>query len=537
MLKKSIWVLFLMLIYCLLAISDLYADQDYSDYEVIIIGAGAGGLSAGATLSQAGVKTLVLEQHNKPGGYMTAFERGDFRFEVSLHMMDGLDPGGETWHLFKKLGILHKVKPIKLDPLYRTIYPELTIDIPGNKTAYLDIFKEGFPEDADGARRLFKAWKKIDGEIIKLWRIQEKPFLYQMLQAPIFPFLYPNIARNFYKTTEEMTDSYVSDPGAKALILQMAGFLGTPPASAGALAYGVMWNRFYSYGAYHFVGGSQAVSNALADVIKENEGEVRLNTRVEKILLKNKKAVGVRTQSGEEIFADYIISNADARQTYLELVGEENLKPRYIKYIDGLEHGKSSIQVYLGLDQDLKKTHLAEVTELFYNDNSIYDFNGKWEDISPQQGVGGMGIAIYSNIDPTCAPTGKSVVVLIGLASYDWENRWRIDEGEEAYKKLKNAVADGMIDSAEKIIPGLRESIEEIEIATPLTMERYTSNYKGTWIGWALTPGQLGPRRMKRKGPIDHLYLAGAWTGPSGGQSTCLMSGHWTAKKIIKKLH
>ena len=93
-----------------------------------------------------------------------------------------------------------------------------------------------------------------------------------------------------------------------------------------------------------------------------------------------------------------------------------------------------------------------------------------------------------------------------------------------------------MIRVAEGMIPGLRGAIEEIEIASPLTNERYTSNYKGSIIGWAPTREQSMLKRMKQKGPIHNLYLAGAWTFPCGGQSACLMSGNLAAREILKRI-
>lgn len=120
--------------------------------------------------------------------------------------------------------------------------------------------------------------------------------------------------------------------------------------------------------------------------------------------------------------------------------------------------------------------------------------------------------------------------------AYDWQDRWRIGEGVEAYHKLKREVADRMIKVAETMVPGLRASNEEMEIGTPLTMERCTYNYKGSIIGWAPTPEQSMLNRMKQESPIDNLFLAGAWTFPGGGQLACLMSGNAAAKTILKRL-
>ena len=144
-------------------------------WEVVIIGAGAGGLGAGATLSQAGVKPLILEQHDKPGGYMTTFDRGDYRFEVSLHMMDGLDQGGLTRDLFQRLGILDRVKIVKFDPLYRSVHPDLTIDVPADLDAYLEILKKSFPHEAQGITNLFQDFMGMGDDIAGLNFIEFPP--------------------------------------------------------------------------------------------------------------------------------------------------------------------------------------------------------------------------------------------------------------------------------------------------------------------------------------------------------------------------
>ena len=297
-----------------------------------------------------------------------------------------------------------------------------------------------------------------------------------------------------------------------------------------------MWGSYHNQGAYHFEGGSQAVSNALAQVIQENGGEVRLNTLVEEILIEDGKAVGVRIENGREIHADYVVSNANGYDTYIKLVGEENLKSKYVDYIKDLEPGTSITQVYLGLDLDLEKIGLGEIGEIFYSPTNA-DAEKSWKNMMAMDiEESRIALALYSNTDPTCAPPGKSVIVLTFLTPYDWENRWRIDEGKGAYNALKEEVGNRMINVAEGVIPGLRDSIEVMEVGTPLTMERYTLNYKGAFMGWAPTPEQSMLKRMKQKSPIDHLYLAGAWTFPMGGQSACLGSGQAAAQMILDKI-
>ena len=504
-------------------------------WPVVIIGAGAGGLGAGATLTQAGVKTLILEQQDKPGGYMTGFNRGDYRFEVSLHMMDGLDEGGMTRELFKKLDILDRVKLIKVDPLYRAIFPDLTIDVPADINAYQKMLVERFPQEAKGITELFQALSEIGQDIVDLSKFKEKPLFWQILSAPGIPFRNWGFVRNYYTNLDEFMARYIKDPKVNAVILELASFMGVPPSKTPAVLVAAVFNTYYRKGGYQFEGGSQAVSNALAQVIKEKGGEVRLNTRVEKILIKNGRAVGVKTKAGDEIYADYVISNADGYNTYLTLVGEENLKPKFVKYVKSLEPGVATVVVFMGLNLDLKKAGLGGVSEIFYNPSyAVEDLWKNFENMDIENTL--FTISLYSNVDPTSAPPGKSVVSISTGAPYGWENKWRINQGYASYKALKEEVGQRIIKVGEKMIPGLSGAIEEIEIGTPLTNERYTSNYMGSIVGWAYTQDQSLLNRMKQKSPIPGLYLAGAWTFPGGGQSACLLSGYLTAKMILSEI-
>ena len=533
--KKTAWPILMVSLLVLFSCGQK-AESGKGEWEVVVIGAGAGGLGAGATLANAGVKTMVLEQHDKPGGYMTAFERGGYRFEVSLHMMDGLDDGGATRQFFEQWGILDKVKPIKLDSLYRTIYPDFSFDVPSDLAAYEQKLKAQFPDRVDEVSGLMGEIKGIAEDMMGLMLIEKDFFLLRWAKLMIFPALYWDFLKNRNATLGEIADRHTDDPRIKALILQLHTFLGLPPSRASGAYFTAMWGSYHYNGAYHFEGGSQAVSDALTEVIRGKGGKVRLNTKVEKIIIRDGKAVGVRVEGGEEIFADYVISNASAYQTYLELVGEEHLKPKFVEYVKGLEPGISITQVYIGSNLDLGQIGLGDVGEIFYSPN--YDYEDHWKQIN-EMNLEKMPVAaaLYSNTDPTCAPPGKSVIVLTIMSPYNWENRWRIDQGYEAYTALKEEVAEKMIAIAEReFIPGLKDSIEEIEIGTPLTMERYTLNYQGAFMGWAPSPEQSMLKRMKQKSPIKNLYLAGSWTFPGGGQSASMISGDMTAKKILKKV-
>jgi len=504
------------------------------EYDAVIVGAGGGGLSAAARLSQAGKKVLVIEQHDKVGGYMTAFERDDYRFEVSLHAFDGLDPGAPNHSIFEKLDILDKVKPIRLDPMYRAYYPDFTLEVPADLGDYLKLLKEKFPHESDNIDKFNKTLTNIDksykavypfmvgeygkgalGLITNFWRFL--PFL-KYMDASI----------------QDLMDDHFEDQKLQAVICQLTGFLGASLDRISGLVFATMWNNYHRDGYYYFEGGSQSVSDALAEVIEENGGKILLDTRVSKIIIKDGMAQGVQTKDGQVYTSRYVVSNADARQTFFKLIGSEHLPEDYLAALKKMEPGITVFMVYLGLDHDYSKLFPKNVHEVIlsvgYDTTESYSYmiNGEFEKMP-------YAITIYSNVDPTAAPEGKTVLSITILSDYDFKNGWYEDVSYEKYDALKTEVAEAAIKRAEILMPGLSDHIEVMEVGSPRTMEHYTSNYRGSIVGWDFPPEQSMMNRLPQETPIDNLYLSGAWTFPGGGQSAVIMSGLLAADKIIKR--
>ena len=505
------------------------------DYDVTIIGAGAGGLSAGATLARGGKRVAVFEQHDKVGGYMTAFSREPYNFEVSLHAIDGVREGTVFYDILEELDLLSRVTFIPLDPLYRCVFPDQTLDVPANRLAFLGLLSARFPHEREGIEKFFRTARKAGDEVTALSRLEERNPLVRYASYLVFPLKFPTLLKYRKATLEEILDDHVEDERLRAVLAQLSGYLGLPPSRVSGLYYLIMWNSYHQNGGYYIKGSSQALSNAMADVIRENGGDVFLSTRIDKILMERGRAAGVRTQQGKDYRSRFVISNASALQTYLKLVGEENLAPSFVKRLKEMEISCSLFCVYLGLDLDLTLTPLAHQHEIFLN--SGYDAEQAYRD-----GEAGnldrpfLALGLYSNLDPWFAPAGKSVISLTTLMPYDYRDNWRRDTDYSEYVRIKEAVAYRLIEEAERILPGIRDSIEEMEIGTPRTMEEYTLNDRGAVYGFALTTDQSHIYRLKQKGPVKNLYLAGAWTFPGNGQSACMMSGYATAQMILDRL-
>lgn len=508
----------------------LGASPEGGSYDVVVIGAGGGGVSAAARLALGGMKVLVIEQHNKVGGYMSSFERGPYRFEVSLHAMDGM--GVE---IFDELGIDNKVKLVKLDPAYRSVYPDFHFDVPADPEAYRKKLEEKFPHETEGIDELFCDLELINSSMECLVNLRDKVniggTLWRILKKP---WMFWPIIKYWNASCSEMLDDYIHDEKLIALFTQLMAYTGVGSDRVSGMLFAMMWTSYHYSGFYYFEEGSQAVTKALAEVVEENGGEILLSTLVTKIVIKDGKAVAVRTEDGKEFKCRYVVSNANAPATFFELIGREHLPGDYVKRLESMTIGLSAFAVYLGVDHDYRGSFPEGIHSYFVN--SGYDqaeaFSYFYEGI-PEKAM--FGLINYTMVDPTNALEGKNVIAIISIMPYDYKGDWYESVSYEKYHALKEEVAMKFVERAEKFLPGLSSHIEVMEVGSPRTMEHYTLNPRGTIFGWEYTQEQNMLKRLPQETPIKNIYLAGAWTFPGGGQSAVLMSGAEAAKKILDR--
>jgi all-trans-retinol 13,14-reductase len=499
-------------------------------YDVIIIGSGIGGLTCGAFLAKHGKKVLIVEQHRKPGGAVTSFTRNGFTFDVPS-VVGSMSPGIGYGRILSELGIFDKLEFIRLEKLYHLVYPDLAVDCYADADRYHAELESLFPSERRGLERYFTLLAKLMQEM------RDSYYAPGPLQILQYPFRFPHIKRYAGIRFQDFLDRMFSDVRLKSVLSGGWEYLGLPPGRLSALYMLVMYQSYFAEGTYAPRGGYQKMAEAFAAAFRGFGGELRLSSPVRRIAIVSGRAAGVVLDDGEEIFGNVVVSNADVKRTFLELVGKERLPVPLLGRVAGMEMSGSGLTVHLGV-----RTQVPEK----FNCGTVF-VNPSWKAVTSQwdayvndeiaAGPGNRPFAfeVRSLADPSHAPAGCHAVRIMSLPlSSRYAGDWvRDDPG--AYRDLKKRLQDDLVAAAEQVLPGLSESIIVSDVSTPRTYERYLWSTGGAWYDAACTPEQVGLRRMPSRTMIPGLYLTGAKTFPGPGIVAAIESGVCTADILLDK--
>ncbi|MHA2218566.1 MAG: phytoene desaturase family protein [Candidatus Hodarchaeales archaeon] len=464
--------------------------------DVVIIGAGIGGLVCGCYLANAGLRVLIIEKNTQPGGYCASFMRGRFKFDACVHSFGSCAPHELLGEIIRELKL--NVKMIRANPSDIVITTDYKIEISNKMGETINQLCGFFPKE-----------KKI----INFFSLFEKPGLQ----------LYYYLRK---KTFKNLLDEYFKDLRIKAILSIFLANCGISPSKASAFSTMLFLKSFVFNGGYYPVGGMQKFTNSLVNSFLNAGGKIIYKQEVKKINTVNKVVKNVVLNNGEKIFSRIIASNTDSRCTFLQLIGEKKVNSQFILQITKLLPSSSAFIVYLGLKNIGQK--------IFKNSLGIWkmpdDYNiEKTLDLPLRNMISKDNFIFCSappNLNYSIDRNEKQTIRLIVNAPFKEKEYW---------DRNKNIYSEELINRANSLFPNMKEHIIYKESATPQTLYSYTHNFRGAMCGLLNIESQNENSLMKNFG-IKNLYLVGHWLPERyghGGIAMVAYSGKKVANKIL----
>lgn len=498
-------------------------------FDVIVVGAGNGGLAAAANTAKAGLKTLLLEKHNLPGGCATSFRRGRFEFEPSLHELCSVgttEKPNSVYKVFDDLGA-------KIDwqyekgHLFRAIVKgENGYDV--RLKAGLDDFCQSVDDAVPGCKDNVRAYMdlkpKINAAIDYIYEMKGKPNGMTML------FKHTDFMRTAGHSVEEVMTALGIPKKAQDLINTYWGYLGVPTDELNAMHF---LNMLYDYvvdGAAMPHHRSHELSLALVDVIQKNGGQVWYNSEVTQLLYTEDGRVEGVVANGEKLYAKEVISNVIPHNMF-HMSDTSKIPEQNLKLANAREFGISVATVYLGLDCTAEELGMTDYTIFIMGDSDPRtQYNNRLED-------GLYIVNCLNNVVPDSSPAGTCTLFFtIPVFGHDVPK----DLKPEDYKKYKNDLAKKYIEDAEKVLGiSIMPHIEEISVATPVTFARYLGTPEGTIYGYKLSGWDNLMARIageKTDYAIPGLSFCGGHYTRGDGYSCAYIMGDTIGKRVAKNL-
>jgi phytoene dehydrogenase-like protein len=537
-------------------------------YDAIVIGSGLAGLTAGALFAKQGKRVLVLERHDKFGGAATVYHRKKIGIEVGLHEMDGMDEEDPKFQTWTELGLWDRVETIRLPEFYgvKTRSDGPVFCLPEGLAAAEAALCTQFPEQQKALRHYFqesvrvrRGFSALSGTRMSLawWLLSFPRFLYGLIRA---------------NTTDVATyfdDLFGDNEALKKILAANLSYYSDNPERMPKSMFLMTQGSFYVGGSHYIKGGSQALSDALIDIIVEAGGEARTLRCVTQIVTEGKRAIGVEHVKAQSIvkqqlarhrsfeeghLADFNHQLAhkadDVRKAFAPVIfgnaappvlkallpaplADEFYQPHRDKPVS-----QSCFTLYLGLNKNPQTFGLTYYSTFIFSAgqktfrDSKHDCRMFAREPAAYCGqLPGYVITDYNRIDSGLNEAERYFICVAGLDHIDnWQHL-----SEQAYYQRKALWQQALIDDVDQHYPGIKDAIIYQDFGTARTVRDYLNTPGGAIIGYELTTpypfkGKLRDSTPSCSTAVKGLYLASAFA-MAGGFSGAMTSGSFAAKQ------
>ena len=494
---------------------------------IIIIGAGLSGLSAGCYAQNNGFKSQIFEHHTVPGGVAAAWKRQGYLIDGGIHFIMGHKPGTSLFQIFSDLGVSDPSLYVDMEAYGRFIHQATGMDlVVGSDLVTLATqLKNLAPQDSTVIDKIIRGARSLQGHDLSTIGMSQPPELNSLVSQLKGLWQMRSLMKYFGKDYSRKISDFVSDlktPWLKDFFCSL--FLPESPVWFIMMVLALVADKqcaFLARSCLDFVLAMEKHYKALG-------GEVIYQSTVDKVLVENDCATGIRLANGREYQADFVISTGDSYNTIFNLLEGRYVNDKILKRHDNWPLSRPFLIASYG------------VVRKFPHDNPFSTIVLDQPISIGDEKINTLFIRIL-NYSSRFAPAGKTVFQVEIETSFDYwfnlQSRDRI-----AYEKEKKRVADEFLTRIEKYYPGLSSQVEIEDVATPYTTWRYTLNRKGSWGAWLMT-SDIMMERIERKLPgIRNFYMAGQWV-MCGGVPPSLYSGrhaiqlicHDEKKKFVPK--
>ena len=503
-------------------------------FDAVVIGAGNGGLAAACRLAKAGKKTLLVEQHNLPGGVASSFRRGRFEFETALHELcefgSAENPGGCRQTIVDEFGL--DINWYMVPDNFRVITTArdgspIDATLPCGRENFINKMEEYVP----GCRESVEKFFDLGTETLAAGKYMTASGGHP--DSKLMQEKYPNFLRTAAYPVNRVLKALKMPDKAQDIMNTYWGYLGVDADHLSFMQYVNMVCLYVNHGAWIPEKTSNQLTTGLLERFRAMGGTAWFNCRAEEILFDEEEHVnGLRTTSGV-VDTRYIICNANPTMVYANMVPQNIVPDRERKLAAARRYSARMFVVYMGLNKSAEELGLKDYS--YFLPQSA-DSVKEYESLKRIE-TNKYNIALcYNVVNPKASPEGTCIV---SLTTTYMEDCWSEIDPKD-YVKTKNKVASDMIDwFEEKTGIIIRPYIEEFEVATPWTFCRYASVPQGAAYGYELRDwDNMMPRMMmmREEYPVKGLRFCGAASIRGDGFNSAIFSGDMMGKLTLAQM-